>query len=342
MKRFIFIFVCFFTLGLVDVAAQRYDPVAWNYSVEKIKKDLYILTFKTVIPPEWMIYSMNTPQGGPVALSIEFGQGAKIIGNAIAPEPLKKYEELLSVEVWYYSGTCVISQTVKIKPSVKNVRGTLKYQVRKEGVNAILEKDFDIEFDADHRPVISEVRQWVKREGKVYVNGEYVKYSEFLHAYDKIHGFFDYNQALRYAQAWNKPLFVVFTGHGCMGCREAEFEVYHNAEVIEILNKEYVCVFLYVDDKTRLPEEECYISARDGKMKNTLAKMNTDFQIGKFRVNAQPNYILLDSWGGNEEDLLSYLLTPMQGYTSNKNLMMCFLRDGVKAFKDKQAKRESL
>ena len=130
---------------------------------------------------------------------------------------------------------------------------------------------------------------------------EEAKYTEFLHLPHGLDGYFDYDQALRCAQAQNKPLFIDFTGHGCVNCREMEQAVWSDPRVLEILRNDYVVVALYVDDKTTLPEEEWYVSEYDGKKKKTLGKKNADFQIKKFESNAQPNYILLDSRGGNDD-----------------------------------------
>src|SRR5690606_6390051 len=49
------------------------------------------------------------------------------------------------------------------------------------------------------------------------------KYSDFLHVPNGIDGFLDYEEALTYAKTVNKPLFLDFTGHGCVNCREMEY-----------------------------------------------------------------------------------------------------------------------
>ena len=44
-------------------------------------------------------------------------------------------------------------------------------------------------------------------------SNEPVKYSDFLHLPHGLDGYFDYDQALKAAQAQDKPLFIDFTGH---------------------------------------------------------------------------------------------------------------------------------
>lgn len=120
------------------------------------------------------------------------------------------------------------------------------------------------------------------------------KYSEFLHLPHGLNGFFDYEQALDCAKKQGKPLFIDFTGHGCVNCREMEAAVWSDPRVLERLKNEFVIVALYVDDKTKLPESEWITSKYDKKVKKTLGKKYADFQISRFGVNAQPYYVILD------------------------------------------------
>lgn len=159
------------------------------------------------------------------------------------------------------------------------------------------------------------------------------KYADFLHLAHGLDGYFDYEQALKCAQAQNKPLFIDFTGHGCVNCREMEQTVWADPRVLDMLRNDYVVVALYVDDKTTLPESEWYVSDYDGKKKKTLGKKNADFQIKKFDSNAQPNYILLDSRGGNDADLQKHVLAPARGHNLDKDAFVAFLKQGLDEYK---------
>lgn len=159
------------------------------------------------------------------------------------------------------------------------------------------------------------------------------KYAEYLHLAHGLDGYFDYEQALKCAQAQGKPLFVDFTGHGCVNCREMEQTVWADPRVLDMLKNDYVVVALYVDDKTTLPENEWYVSDYDGKKKKTLGKKNADFQIKKFDSNAQPNYILLDSRGGADADLKPHILAPARGHNLNKDAFVDFLKQGLEEYK---------
>ena len=150
------------------------------------------------------------------------------------------------------------------------------------------------------------------------------RFASFLHLPHGINGFFSYKEGLEYAKEINKPLFIDFTGHGCVNCRKMEEYVWSDSNVLERLKNDFVVVALYVDDKTMLPEEEWYISTYDNKVKKTLGKQNFDLQIERFESNAQPYYVLLD----NDEKLLN---TPT-AYDIDVDRFIKFLDEGKNNF----------
>jgi len=127
--------------------------------------------------------------------------------------------------------------------------------------------------------------------------GETPKYADLFELPHSIQGFFDYKQALAYAKKTNKPIFIDFTGHGCVNCREMEARVWSDPAVLSRLKNNFVVVALYVDDKTELPESDWYTSTYDGKVKKTIGAQNADLQITKYNNNAQPHYCLVNSDG---------------------------------------------
>jgi thiol:disulfide interchange protein DsbD len=147
------------------------------------------------------------------------------------------------------------------------------------------------------------------------------KYSDLLKFPHGIRGYFDYDQALQCARQNGKPLFIDFTGHGCVNCREMEARVWSDPMVLQRLKNDFVVVALYVDDKMQLPESDWYVSDYDGKMKKTLGKQNADFQITRYNNNAQPFYVILDQ---NEQ----LLATPL-AYNLDVQAFVEFL-DGAK------------
>ena len=136
------------------------------------------------------------------------------------------------------------------------------------------------------------------------------KYGDLFHLPHELDGFFDLKEALAYAKTVNKPVFIDFTGHGCVNCREMEARVWADPAVLQRLRNDYVIVALYVDDKTELPESEWYTSTYDNKVKKTIGAQNADLQIVQYNNNAQPHYCLVNHDGALLEKPINYDLNP--------------------------------
>ncbi|HON17957.1 MAG TPA: thioredoxin family protein [Salinivirgaceae bacterium] len=156
------------------------------------------------------------------------------------------------------------------------------------------------------------------------------KYSDLLHLPHGLQGYFDYEQGLKCARQTGKPIFIDFTGHGCVNCREMEANVWSDPRVQKILRDNFIIIALYVDDKTELPESEWVVSQRDGKVKKTIGKKWADFQITRYNVNAQPYYVLLD----HKENLLM----PPRAYNLDVEQFIEFLKEGLKNFEKSKLK----
>lgn len=154
-----------------------------------------------------------------------------------------------------------------------------------------------------------------------------VKYADFLHLPFGLEGFFDFQQGLEQARKVGKPVFVDFTGHGCVNCREMEARVWSDQRVQSILRNDYVIVALYSDDKKVLPESD-WVTTESGKVLKSLGKINSHFANTRFGINAQPYYLLLDTRG--------QLLVPPRGYDLDVEEYIDFLRSGVEKFKAEQ------
>jgi thiol:disulfide interchange protein len=150
--------------------------------------------------------------------------------------------------------------------------------------------------------------------------GETPKYNDLFDLPHELEGFFDYKQALDYAKRVNKPVFIDFTGHGCVNCREMEARVWSDPAVLQRLRQDFVIAALYVDDKTELPESEWYTSTYDQRVKKTIGAQNADLQITKFNNNAQPHYVLLSPEGT--------LLVPPKNYDLDPTHFAAFLDSG--------------
>ena len=109
-------------------------------------------------------------------------------------------------------------------------------------------------------------------------------------------GYFKLEDAIAAARKSGKPIFVDVTGHGCVNCREMEARVWSDPEVLSLLSDRFEIVALYVDDKTKLREED-WVYASNGDVYKEVGRANAYIARERFGVNSQPNYILLDSEG---------------------------------------------
>ena len=153
---------------------------------------------------------------------------------------------------------------------------------------------------------------------------ENAKYSDFLHLPHGLKGFFDMKEAEAYAEKVGKPIFIDFTGHGCVNCREMEARVWADPTVQQILRDEYVIVALYTDDKMVLPESD-WVTTDSGKTLKSLGKVNANYALTRFGVNAQPYYVLQGKDGK--------VLGEPRGYDLSVEGFVNFLRKGVEEYR---------
>ncbi|CAL67967.1 protein-disulfide reductase DsbD family protein [Christiangramia forsetii] len=147
--------------------------------------------------------------------------------------------------------------------------------------------------------------------------------------------FHDYEDGLAYAKEKDLPILVDFTGHACVNCRKMEERVWSEPQILQTLKEELVLISLYVDDKRKLPENEQYVSETTGKEIESIGNKWSDFQITRYKANAQPYYVLLD----HEEEML---IAP-SGYEPDADEYYSWLKKGIKNFnKDSSSSGQSL
>ena len=133
--------------------------------------------------------------------------------------------------------------------------------------------------------------------------------------------FDDYDRAMAYAQRQGKPVFVDFSGYGCVNCRKMEAAVFTDSRVKKLLDDNYVFVKLMVDDKRLLPEPVQVVENGKSKTLRTTGDKWSFLQRYKFGANAQPYYLLLSPSG---EPLAS-----PYGYDEDIEAFVEFLEKGV-------------
>ena len=124
----------------------------------------------------------------------------------------------------------------------------------------------------------------------------------------------DYELGMAAAKAQGKPVFLDFTGFGCVNCRKMEAAVWTDPSVADVLTKDYVLISLFVDDKTPLPEPIEVTENGQTRKLRTIGDKWSYLQRSKFGANTQPFYVPVDNLGNPlngsysyKEDIPAYL-----------------------------------
>ena len=139
--------------------------------------------------------------------------------------------------------------------------------------------------------------------------------------------FHDYESGMAVARAQGKPVFLDFTGYGCVNCRKMEASVWADARVADRLRNDYVLISLYVDDKTPL-KEPMEVTDEKGQKKTlrTVGAKWSWLQSHKFGANAQPFYVAVDPATGKP-------LTGSRGFNEDVAAYMDFLNQGLRNYR---------
>jgi thiol:disulfide interchange protein len=149
------------------------------------------------------------------------------------------------------------------------------------------------------------------------------KYASFSKCANNLDCFKDYSEGVAYAKEVNKPVFLDFTGYGCVNCRKTEEHIWIKDQVWPKLKSDFVMISLYVDD--RKPLDDVLISKdRNEKIRNVGNKW-ADFQIVNFEQNSQPLYVIMSP---DEK-----VLTNPRGYQEGVQSYADFLDCGLNTFK---------
>lgn len=140
----------------------------------------------------------------------------------------------------------------------------------------------------------------------------------------------DYEKALQMAKEQHKPLMIDFTGWACVNCRKMEENVWTQPAVKDFIQKNFILVSLYVDDRGKLPIEQRFTyttKAGFPKEIETIGDKWATFQQENFVQASQPLYVLLS----NNELVLN---TPV-GYTPDATKYLQWLQCAKETFDKK-------
>jgi thiol:disulfide interchange protein DsbD len=135
--------------------------------------------------------------------------------------------------------------------------------------------------------------------------------------------FHDLEKGRAYAKKRNLPILLDFTGHACQNCRKTESTVWTNDEIRPLLQKKFVIISLYVDDRELLPANEQRVSKLSGPIR-TVGNKWADYQMTRYKSFQQPLYVVTDHEGND--------LTLAIGYTPDIKSYKKFLEGGMQRF----------
>lgn len=116
----------------------------------------------------------------------------------------------------------------------------------------------------------------------------------------------DYEAGMACAKETGKPVMLDFTGWACVNCRKMEEQVWSDPRVWDRLNEDFVLVSLYVDEQSKLPENERFYSEAIEKEVTRVGQKWVDFEISRFNHNTQPLYAIIDHDGKPVHETASY------------------------------------
>jgi thiol:disulfide interchange protein DsbD len=140
--------------------------------------------------------------------------------------------------------------------------------------------------------------------------------------------FTDYEAGMAAARAQGKPVFIDFTGFGCVNCRKMEAAVWTDQRVADRLTRDYVLISLFVDDKTPL-QEPMEVTDEQGNTRTlrTVGAKWSYLQSHKFGANAQPYYVILDP-------VTARPLSGSRAYNEDIPAYLEFLNDGLERYRE--------
>jgi hypothetical protein len=101
-------------------------------------------------------------------------------------------------------------------------------------------------------------------------------------------------EAIQCSKELNKPILTVFGGWACMGDIKGIWQPFFQEEVREMIRREFIFTYLYVDDRTELADSLKGKIGFNGRELETVGDVNTNREIEKFKEVTIPIYTITD------------------------------------------------
>lgn len=125
MKKYLFILL----LSIPSFTfAQLEKPVKWSFYAKKVNSTEAIIYIKAKMSGKWHIYAQNVKQD---AMRLKFKYtGSKdynLVGKTSGPKPIKKYDNVIKMELAYFEKEAIFMQKVKLAKSSVVVKATVEF-----------------------------------------------------------------------------------------------------------------------------------------------------------------------------------------------------------------------
>jgi hypothetical protein len=129
-------------------------------------------------------------------------------------------------------------------------------------------------------------------------------------------GYTDLNAALECSSQTGRAVLAIYSGYYAVGDFKPVWNILLEEDVKEIIDREYIILFLSVDDPALARNNTDSIP-------RTVGQSNAQMQIDRYGSNAQPLYAIHDNTGKD--------MTEPIGYTrvENKEVFVEFLKRGL-------------
>ncbi len=141
-------------------------------------------------------------------------------------------------------------------------------------------------------------------------------------------------RGLEKSEELDKPIFLNFTGYGCIGYDEFMNDLVTSNKIQNILNSKFITIQLYVDDRKEIQKSDTLDLhkihfSKEGqialKKAKTVGEINSAIEIEFYKTNIQPYYVIMDAERNN-------LIEPF-GYTHrNRELLISKLEKGLEEY----------
>ncbi|MDO5969145.1 protein-disulfide reductase DsbD family protein [Flavivirga aquimarina] len=97
--------------------SQILEPVKWSTSVKKISNLEYDVIINATIKPDYHLYALKVPEGGPLptVFIFEDNDDYELVGNMTEPKGHTAFDPIFELNIKYFETAAVFKQRIKLK-----------------------------------------------------------------------------------------------------------------------------------------------------------------------------------------------------------------------------------